>query len=219
MTTSLVLRCETETKLVRHVAGQLRVFYPLSDEVADRELIAQLMPAALARIAPIVAAVRSFTPGHFDHLNTLQYASFLYLLGNEACQWDRGSDIVDRLFGLNRALSGLELFPAVLMPEVFFLSHALGAVLGNATYGDRIVIFQNVTVGRVGENRPDIGPGVVLYPGASITGRCEIGANSVISAGVNVHNLTCPPGSLVKAGGSGVAIEPLQRDYLSIYYR
>lgn len=216
---TLTLRAGNIERLATHVCGQLSMLYPLSDPAADRALVMAALPSTLARVEVVVGAVHAFRAGHFDHLNTLQYASFLYLLGNEVWRAAPGDDMVDRLFGLNRMVSGLELFPAVDLPVPFFLSHALGAVLGNVEYGREIVVFQSVTVGRVGDRRPVIGDRVVLFAGASVTGSAQVGAGSVIAAGVQVHNLDVPPNSLVTQGHEGVEIRPLARDYHGLYYR
>ncbi len=213
------LRAGCSDRLVRHVCGQLTMLYPLSHPQEDSYVIGTVLPAVLRRMQMILSSVRSFSPDCFDHLNTLQYASFLYLLGNEIWQAKPDLDLVDRLFGLNRMVSGLELFPAVTLPEPFFLSHALGAVLGNVKYGSHLVVFQNVTVGRVGESRPEIGDRVVLFAGASVTGRSVIGAGSVVGAATQVHNLEVPPDSLVSGGPDGIMIRPLKRDYHALYFR
>ncbi len=216
---ALTLQAGTRDRLAQHVCGQLAMLYPLSEPENDRAVVDEVLQEALRRMEIIVDAVRGFQPGRFDHLNTLQYASFLYLLGNAVHRQFSGNDMIDRLFGLNRMVSGLELFPAVTLPEPFFLSHALGAVLGNVSYGRHLVFFQNVTVGRVGDRRPQLGDRVVLFAGAAVTGNAVIGEGSVVSAGVQVHNLVVPPGSLVSAGPDGVSITPLRRDYHELYFR
>lgn len=216
---ALTLRAGSAEQLTRHVCGQLAMLYPLSEPADDRQRIGAALSAALDGMAAIVAGVHSFVPDHFDHLNTLQYASFLYLLGHEVRRQDAECDAVDRLFGLNRMVSGLELHPAVSLPTPFFLSHGLGAVLGNVAYGRRLVVFQNVTVGRIGDRRPILGDDIVLFAGAAVTGASAIGAGSVIGAGVQVHNMTVPPGSLVTAGPNGPVIQPLRRDYHALYFR
>lgn len=215
----LDLRAVTIDRLASHVVGQLTMLYPLSDAKSDNEIIMSHIPQALCRMGEIVESVNIFREEYFDHLNSLQYASFLYLLGNCVYRSIPESDMVDRLFGLNKMVSGIELFPAVNLPEPFFLSHALGTVLGNASYGRRLVIFQQVTVGRVGDRRPILGDRVILFVGASVTGSSVIGAGSVVGAGARVHNLHVPEKSLVTPGQDGVVITPLTRDYHSLYFR
>ena len=215
----LLLRAGNMIDLTRYVAAQLHNMFPVSGMEQDVEMMIDILPRALERMRPILGAVRAFEPDTFNHFNALQYATFLYFLGNEHWKIDPSSSMADRLFCLNRALNAMDFFYKVEMPEIFFLSHGVGSVLGNATYGNRIVFFQNVTVGRVGDNRPKIGDNVILYPGATITGQSEIGNNCVISAGVVVHGLCVPDNVLVTRIGHELVFRPLKRDYLGLYLR
>lgn len=215
----LKLRAGDVIDLTRYVAAQLHNMFPADGMKQDVEMMIDIMPRALERMRPILGAVRAFEPDTFNHFNSLQYATFLYLLGNEHWRVEPSSLIADRLFCLNRALNAMDLFYGIEMPEVFFVSHGVGAVLGNATYGNRLVFFQNVTVGRVGDSRPTIGENVVLYPGATITGRSEIGNNSVVTAGAVVHGISVPDNVVVMLSGSELVFRPLKRDYISLYLR
>ena len=216
---ALALRAGTRQALGHHVAVQLDNMYPAEGLEADVDRIRTSLPRALDRLRPILASVRSFDPESFNHFNSLQYATFLYLLGNE--HWRTGvvDSLADRLFCLNRALNSIDLFYAVEMPEVFFLSHGLSAVLGNANYGNRLVVFQNVTVGRVGDERPTVGSNVVLYPGAVVTGASVIGHNSVVAAGTVVHGMQVPDNTVAMTRGSGLVLKPRERDFAGLYFR
>jgi len=216
---SLKLRAGKIVDLSCYVAAQLNNMFPDGGLEQDLETIMEVMPGTLERISPILRAVRAFEPDSFNHFNSLQYATFLYLLGNEHWRKDPSSSIADRLFCLNRALNAMDLFYAVEMPEVFFISHGVGSVLGNATYGNRLVFFHNVTVGRIGDNRPTIGENVILYPGSRITGRSEIGNNTVVSAGTVVHDISVPDNVVVMFSGAELVFKPLKRNYLSLYLR
>jgi serine O-acetyltransferase len=214
------LRIGTTQALARHVARQLDNLFPDQELDADIAQVSGLLPGALARMAPLLEAIRNFTPGHFDHFNSLQYSSFLYLLANE--HWRSGGDstLSERLFCLNRALNAIDLFYSVGMPEVFFLSHGLGATLGNARYGNRLVIFQNVTVGRVGDDRPQIGDDVVLYPGAVVTGKAVIGHRSVVGAGTVLHGVAVPDDTVATMRDGRIDLRPRgQRDFIGHYLR
>ena len=203
--------------LTKYVATQLNNMFPVGGFEQDVEVMMEVMPRALERMRPILEVVRTFESDIFNHFNSLQYATFLYLLGNEHWKIESSGLIADRLFCLNRTLNSIDLFYTVEMPEIFFISHGLGSVLGNVTYGNRLVFFHNVTVGRVGDHRPTIGENVILYPGASITGRSEIGCNSVVSAGTTLHNISVPDNVVVTSRGSKIVFKPLNRDYLNLY--
>jgi serine O-acetyltransferase len=216
---SLVLRAGSAVDLARYVAKQLESLFPAEGLEADTERLSALLPSALERLRPILASVRNFDPTTFNHFNSLQYATFLYLLSNEQWRCSPSDAMADRLFCLNRALNAIDLFFAVQMPEIFFISHGLGSVIGNATYGERLVTFQNVTVGRVGDDRPQVGARVVLYPGAVVTGRAIIGEGSVVAAGTVVHGITVPPDVVVTSLGGEIVFRPRTRDFISLYFR
>lgn len=168
---------------------------------------------------PILEEVHNFTPGYFDHLNSLQHATLIYLLANEVFLTAGECELADRLFCVNRALHSIDLFYKVRMPEIFFLSHGLGAVLGNTTYGNHLVVFHNVTVGRVGDARPTIGNRVILYAGATVTGSAIIGNNCVISAGCIVNNLTIPNNTIVRLEDGKLVQSPMKREMIGLYFR
>ena len=203
------------TSLSRHVIRQLGSLY---GALGSRgRLLNAATERAIIRFIPISRAVKTFKNDHFDHLNTLQYATIIYLIGNEIWREDSKSDLVAMTFGLNKALHSVDIFPSVILPEIFFISHGIGSVLGNAQYGNRLVVFQNVTVGRIGENRPVIGDNVVLFPGSSVTGRSTIGNRSAVAAGTHVHNMTIADDSVVSMSPTGLSVSPRSRSYLSLY--
>ncbi len=211
---TLKLRIGSRDALAVYVRRQLDFF---GGADGDSALLHAAIDAALDRFAVLAERVNCFGTGHFDHLHSLQYGSFLYLAGRAAWLCEPKSALVDRLFCLNKMVSTIELHPAVDLPGAFLLSHAIGAVLGAASYDEGLVVFQNVTVGRIGENRPTIGRNVVLYAGATVTGRATVGDGSVIAAGAQVHNMSVPPRSMVRPTGGSVVVEPLVRDYHSLY--
>jgi serine O-acetyltransferase len=219
MSYQLKTRAGSCTVVARFIARQLDHLYPAGDGNSDLEALDALVPAALTRIAPILNAVQAYDRSVFDHLHTMQYATFLYLLANESWQTHDRNALAERLFCLNRALHALDLYYSTTMPEVFVIAHGLGTVLANVKYGERFVAFQQVTVGRVGEERPTIGANVVLYPGAVVTGDSSIGDNSVVSAGTVVHGVQVPPNVVVRMRDGHLEMTPHRRDYSALYFR
>lgn len=203
--------------LATYVARQLQSLFPTGAHEADAEAIAAVLPATLHRLQPVLRTVKCFQPQHFNCFHSLQYASFLYLLANERSRNCGDMTLPERLFLLNRALNAIDLYYAVEMPQVFFISHGLGTVLGNVKYGERLVFFQNVTVGRVGDHRPEIGSNVVIYPGAVITGRTVVGDHCVVSAGTVLHNVQVPPHSIVRTENGKAVIQENRKDYIGLY--
>src|SRR5437870_10014172 len=92
-------------------------------------------------------AVKYFSKrGHpvFNHLNSDQYAMFLYWVSRIA--FERGDEVfAEKAYCLNKMMHGLDVFYEVQLPKVFFLCHVLGTVLGRAQYSDYLSVFQGVT--------------------------------------------------------------------------
>jgi serine O-acetyltransferase len=216
----LEIRTGSSERLTSYVATQLHNIFPDEGLNEDFERLRTFVDQALERIRPILAAVRTFEPNRFDHFHTLQYATFLYLVAHGAWLKCGECSIADRLYALNRALHSIDLFYRVELPEIFFLSHATGAVLGNVGYGARLVVFQGVTVGRIGDSKPTIGDNVILFPGATITGSARIGSGAVIGAGTQVHGIEIPADSVLMRTRDGAQeLRPRRRDYSDLYFR
>lgn len=87
-----------------------------------------------------------------------------------------------------RAEHGCELYPGVELPVNLRLIHPIGCVLGRATYRGALVCYQCSGVGSdVDGNRPLLGDGVVLFPGARIIGNVTVGNNVWVTAGTTVE--------------------------------
>jgi serine O-acetyltransferase len=133
----------------------------------------------------------------FDHLNGDHMATLLYFLGNTLWRETGDPGLPTRLFYLNKIMHGLDLFYSVRMPEVFLLVHPIGTVLGNASYGDYLVVYQNCTVGAVTDVYPRFGTGTILYSRSSVLGDCQVGNNVVFAANAQIVNVGIPDDSLV----------------------
>ena len=81
--------------------------------------------------------------------------------------------MADRIYYLNKALNGVDLFYEVELPDVFFLDHPVGSVLGQTQRnGDFFSFSQNCTVGNNKGIYPTIGQNVQMMAGAMIVGDC-----------------------------------------------
>ncbi len=134
----------------------------------------------------------------FDHLNADHMASFLWFLGNSAWR-DGGEDIAVRLSYLNKTMHGLDLFHSVAMPDIFVLAHPLGSVIGRGTFGNFLVVYQQVTIGAAesGSAFPTLGEGVAMYAGSAVIGDCLVGDNVVFAAHSMLVDTHVPSGSMV----------------------
>ena len=109
-------------------------------------------------------------------------------------------------------LTGIDIHPGATIGGYFFIDHGTGVVIGEtSTIGERVKIYQNVTIGAKSfaaepdgtlvkgiKRHPDIGNDVVIYAGATILGGdTVIGDNCVIGGNVWLTN-SVKAGSIVR---------------------
>ena len=211
----------SRTELARYVVHQLDHFFPDGTTPQAQAQIASGLDAALARLGRCINEVRWWTPDAFDHLHSTQYTFFLYYLSNTLWQATGDRILCNKLFGLNKALNGIDLFYEIEMPEVFFIGHSVGIVFAKATYGNYLVVYQNSTVGKNHGVAPVLGQGVVMYPNTAIIGRCQVGDGTVLAQGTSLVN-TDTPGHCTVFGsstGAGVVFKPAGRKVLEDIFR
>jgi serine O-acetyltransferase len=210
----------TQASLLDYTCAQLANFFPSGDAAALRRRLERSLPRALERLAHCLGHVRMWEPGQFNYLNSSQYCIYLYYLANTVWREHQDADSATRLFLLNKALNGIDLFYEIEMPEVFFIGHSVGIVLAKASYGNYLVLYQNATVGKNHGVAPVLGDGVILYPNSAIIGRCNIGNNTVVSQGTGVVNRDTPGDCLVFPGNAGdLTFNPLKRPLIDDFFR
>lgn len=190
--------------LLAYVSAQLASFFPDGRPVAA--LIEPHLDHALARTGACIDAVRAWPQDRFDYLHSTQYCTFLYFLANSVWRAGGDGDVCTKLFLLNKALNGIDLFYEIEMPAIFFIGHSVGIVLAKASYGDYLVLYQNSTVGKNHGVAPVLGKGVVLYPNSAIIGRCQVGDGSIVSQGTSVINQDVPGHCVAYAGQAGALV-------------
>lgn len=205
-------------RLLHYVAQQLH--HTLPDDFDPRADIAAHLDESLARLQVCINAVRPWREDRFDPLHSTQYCTFLYFLANTIWRNTGSTETPTRLFLLNKALNGIDLFYEIDMPPVFFIGHSVGIVFAKATYGNYLVVYQNSTVGKNHGVAPVLGEGVVMYPNTAIIGRCEVGDGTVLSQGVSLINTSTPGHCAVYAGqGGSVVCKPAARNVLADIFR
>jgi serine O-acetyltransferase len=210
----------TRESLVAYVTAQCAAIVPDGREAAFRRAAEAHIDEALARLHRCINACAPWRPDEFNVLQSSQHTIFLYYLANTI--WRRSGDTAaaTRLFLMNKALNGIDLFYEIAMPEVFYIGHSVGIVLAKATYGNYLVLYQNSTVGRHKDQIPVIGDRVVLYPNTAVIGRSVVEDDCVVSQGTSVINKRAPKGSMVFAGEGGqLAFQPRPDDLLKEYFR
>ena len=210
----------TRESLVAYLTAQCAAIVPDGREAAFRKAVDAHLDEALERMHVCINACAPWRPDQFNVLQSSQHCIFLYYLSNTIFRRSGDTAAGTRLFLMNKAFNGIDLFYEIAMPEVFYIGHSVGIVLAKATYGNYLVLYQNSTVGRHKTDIPVIGDRVVLYPNTAVIGRSVIGNDAVLSQGVSAVNKTVPPGMIAFRGaGTDLAFQPRPDDLLQEYFR
>ena len=124
----------------------------------------------------------------------LSYPGVHALLAHRVCHALHRADvpIAPRvLANVSRALTNIEIHPAARIGHEFFIDHGNGVVIGEtAEIGDRVTLFQGVTLGgtgfETGKRHPTVEDNVTIGSGAKLLGPitvghgAKVGANSVV---------------------------------------
>jgi serine O-acetyltransferase len=211
---------QTSEGLTAFTCAQLRNLIPDGRDEPLATYIARHQDEALARVMTCIDAVKMWRPGEFNYLHSSQYCQYLYYLANTIWRHEKDGGACARLFLLNKALNGIDLFYEIEMPRIFFIGHSVGIVLAKATYGDYLALYQNSTVGKNHGDAPVLGEGVVMYPNTAIIGRCAVGDRTVLAQGVSVINQDTPGACVAYAGEPGrLVFKPAKRDILADLFR
>jgi serine O-acetyltransferase len=198
--------------LAKLAAGQCNNLFPDGNDVSADALM-PVLPRAVERLEHCFAAIdnKYFFDGEaavFSHLHGDQYAMWLYLLGNELYRQCGEASVCSKLFLLNKALHGCDLFYEVEMPSIFLLVHPLGTVLGRGTYSDYFVAYQRVGVGSNRDIYPTFGQHVTLRPGAAVLGKSHIGDQCQIATEALVLDTDVAAGSIYIGSPKTAVLRP-----------
>lgn len=113
----------------------------------------------------------------------------------------------------SRAVTGIEIHPAASIGQDFFIDHGSGVVIGEtAEIGDRVTLYQGVTLGGTGfargKRHPTVQDDVTVGSGAKLLGPvtvghgAKIGANTVVIEDVPANSTVVGnPGHPVRVEG------------------
>jgi serine O-acetyltransferase len=116
----------------------------------------------------------------------------------------------------SRAVTGIEIHPAARIGDEFFIDHGAGVVIGEtAEVGDRVTLFQGVTLGGTGfargKRHPTVEDDVTIGSGAKLLGPitvghgAKVGANTVVIQDVPARSTVVGnPGHPVRVEGRKV---------------
>jgi serine O-acetyltransferase len=128
--------------------------------------------------------------------------------------YDSGIPVAPRAISFaSRAVTGIEIHPAAKIGEDFFIDHGSGVVIGEtAEIGDRVTLYQGVTLGGTGfargKRHPTVGDDVTIGSGAKLLGPvsvghgAKVGANTVVIEDVPANSTVVGnPGHTVRVEG------------------
>jgi serine O-acetyltransferase len=121
--------------------------------------------------------------------------------------------ILPRLIALlARAVTGIEIHPAAVIGDGFFIDHGMGVVVGEtAEIGDAVTLYQGVTLGgtgfATGKRHPTIQDNVTIGSGAKLLGPITIGHGAKVGANSVVIHDVPPHSTVVGNPGHPVRIE------------
>lgn len=202
-----------ENKLFELVCKQISNLFMLEDD-SEKKLLREALKTALERCELCFAKSKNkyysrADKTYFNPFHSGQYSIFLYFLANTVYNLDKTrNSLADRVYYLNKALNGLDLFYEVKMPKVFFLDHPLGSIMGRGTYGEYFSFSQNCTVGNNKNIFPIIGKNVKMLSGSKILGHCKIGDDVIVSANTYIKDTDIPDCSLVFGSSPNLVIKP-----------
>ena len=131
--------------------------------------------------------------------------------------WEGEVPLVPRTIAYTtRAVTGVEIHPAARIGSDFFIDHGSGVVIGEtAEIGDRVTLYQGVTLGGTGfargKRHPTLQDDVTVGSGAKLLGpvtvgrNAKVGANTVVIEDVPDHTTVVGnPGHPVRVEGRPV---------------
>ena len=102
--------------------------------------------------------------------------------------WESEVPLVPRAIAYtSRSVTGVEIHPAARIGSDFFIDHGSGVVIGEtAEIGDRVTLYQGVTLGGTGfargKRHPTLEDDVTVGSGAKLLGPVTVGRNAKVGA-------------------------------------
>jgi serine O-acetyltransferase len=127
--------------------------------------------------------------------------------------YDAGVPLAPRTIAFtSRAVTGIEIHPAAKIGEDFFIDHGSGVVIGEtAEIGDRVTLYQGVTLGGTGfargKRHPTVQDDVTIGSGAKLLGPVTIGHGAKVGANTVVIEDVPENSTVVGNPGHPVRVE------------
>lgn len=177
-----------------------------------------LIARAVAEIRGDVASVKERDPAARD-VSTLEilaaWPGLHALLAHRLAHalHERRVPLVPRLIAaVARSLTGIEIHPAAVIGDGFFIDHGMGVVIGEtAQIGDHVTLYQGVTLGgtgfATGKRHPTVQDNVTVGSGAKMLGPITVGHGAKIGANTVVIHDVPPNSTVVGNPGHPVRVE------------
>jgi serine O-acetyltransferase len=173
---------------------------------------------AVSEVRADVGAARDRDPAAqgvstFEILSS--WAGVQALLAHRAAHalMEAGVPVLPRVIAyMTRAVTGVEIHPAAVIGREFFIDHGAGVVIGEtAVIGDRVTLYQGVTLGGTGFQRgkrhPTLGDNVTVGSGAKLLGPIDVGDGAKVGANTVVVEDVPPGATVVGNPGHPVRVE------------
>jgi serine O-acetyltransferase len=127
--------------------------------------------------------------------------------------WDAEVPLVPRTIAYTtRSITGIEIHPAARIGSDFFIDHGSGVVIGEtAEIGDRVTLYQGVTLGGTGfargKRHPTLDDDVTVGSGAKLLGPVTVGRNAKVGANTVVIEDVPPQTTVVGNPGHPVRVD------------
>jgi len=143
------------------------------------------------------------------------WAGVQALLGHRVAHalYEAGVPLAPRTIAFaSRAVTGVEIHPAAKIGQEFFIDHGSGVVVGEtAEIGDRVTLYQGVTLGGTGfargKRHPTVGDDVTIGSGAKLLGPVNVGHGAKVGANTVVIEDVPPNSTVVGNPGHPVRVE------------
>lgn len=215
----------TLAQLGAQIAIELRVVRPDIDSAAEALAVDRILGAFAGSLPDIRRALDADVEAGYANDPAarsvdevlLSYPSLAAIIHHRLAHrlYRLGAPLVARIITeIAHADTGIDIHPGAQIGRSFFIDHGTGIVIGEtATLGDRVRLYQGVTLGgepllagsaytsvpRDGARRhPALGDDVVIFAGAVLLGPITIGAGARIAGNVWLRS-DVPPDSVVEA--------------------
>lgn len=214
---------DEKMEILLHLDRQLTNFWK---GLYDIKKINSIMDRALQRVKNnffYIAADRYWNEEKkliFSVTDTSLWSVFLYIVSNEL--YHAGCiEEASVVYYLNKMMHSVEWFYAVDLPEIFMVEHPIGSVLGRAKYGNKLLVYQGVTVGGSKRNGdicyPVIGENVTLFANSTVLGDSIIGDDVIVSSGTYIINEKIPNNCIVFGKSPNLTIVKKNKEAIKEY--